>query len=364
MRQNPDPKQRRSVVTPDSFTVSPELVGLPLARPWRRALAMFLDLIGIALLARAGFVFLGIALAFTLWRASAPRTGLRRTALRVGAVALPLFVLAVANPFSGGGNEEPTDRADEWMDFRSIPDIIALETSTDSAAIDRAARNLTMRLATADIGESDREEIESALLEEVENAQARRILAGAFGARPPAETAPTDSVILDYAAAIEQGDTVAADSLSRAARDALAGERIRRLEQNEDELQERIEALQEERGGFTGFIRNVADDLGIGFGWGALYFTAFVTLWRGQTPGKRLLGVRVIRLDGRALGWWLSFERFGGYAASLSTGLLGFLQILWDHNRQGLHDKAVETVVIRDLPASLVAGEGWRHVSR
>jgi hypothetical protein len=250
------------------------------------------------------------------------------------------------------------------MDFRSIPDIIALETSTDSAAIDRAARNLTMRLATADIDESDREEIESALLEEVENAQARRILAGAFGARPPAETAPTDSVILDYAAAIEQGDTVAADSLSRAARDALAGERIRRLEQNEDELQERIEALQEERGGFTGFIRNVADDLGIGFGWGALYFTAFVTLWRGQTPGKRLLGVRVIRLDGRALGWWLSFERFGGYAASLSTGLLGFLQILWDHNRQGLHDKAVETVVIRDLPASLVAGEGWRHVSR
>jgi uncharacterized RDD family membrane protein YckC len=59
------------------------------------------------------------------------------------------------------------------------------------------------------------------------------------------------------------------------------------------------------------------------------------------------MGIRVIRLDGKPLGWWRSFERFGGYAASLSTGLLGFLQILWDRNRQGLHDKAVETVVIR-----------------
>ena len=40
-----------------------------------------------------------------------------------------------------------------------------------------------------------------------------------------------------------------------------------------------------------------------------------------------------------------SFERFGGYAASLSTGLLGFLQILWDRNRQGLHDKAAGSLV-------------------
>jgi uncharacterized RDD family membrane protein YckC len=94
------------------------------------------------------------------------------------------------------------------------------------------------------------------------------------------------------------------------------------------------------------FIRGIADDLGLGFGWGALYFTSFLALWGGQTPGKRLLGLRVIRLDGKPIGWWLAFERFGGYAASLSTGTLGFLQILWDRNRQGLHDKAAETVVI------------------
>ena len=42
-------------------------------------------------------------------------------------------------------------------------------------------------------------------------------------------------------------------------------------------------------------------------------------------------------------------ERFGGYAASVTLGLLGFAQILWDKNRQGFHDKIVETVVI-DAP--------------
>jgi len=59
------------------------------------------------------------------------------------------------------------------------------------------------------------------------------------------------------------------------------------------------------------------------------------------------MGIRVIRLDARPVGWWLAFERFGSYFASFSTGLLGFAQIFWDRNRQALHDKAVETVVIR-----------------
>ncbi|HUF11701.1 MAG TPA: RDD family protein, partial [Longimicrobiales bacterium] len=93
--------------------------------------------------------------------------------------------------------------------------------------------------------------------------------------------------------------------------------------------------------------------------WTAVYFTSFLALWQGQTPGKRMVGLRVIRLDGRPMTWWLAFERFGGYAASLSIGLLGFLQILWDRNRQGLHDKGVGTVVVRepDFRARMAARE-------
>jgi hypothetical protein len=48
------------------------------------------------------------------------------------------------------------------------------------------------------------------------------------------------------------------------------------------------------------------------------------------------------------LNWWLSFERAGGYAAGFATGLLGFAQIFWDPNRQAIHDKVSETIVIQD----------------
>jgi uncharacterized RDD family membrane protein YckC len=79
-----------------------------------------------------------------------------------------------------------------------------------------------------------------------------------------------------------------------------------------------------------------------------LYFTATVALWQGRTPGKRLLHIRVVRLNGKPIGWWAAFERFGGYAAGVATGLLGFAQIFWDKNRQAIHDKIAETAVVRD----------------
>ena len=71
-------------------------------------------------------------------------------------------------------------------------------------------------------------------------------------------------------------------------------------------------------------------------------------LWNGRTVGKRAFGIQVLRLDGKPITWWIAFERFGGYAAGLATGLLGFAQIYWDPNRQAIHDKIVGTVVIRE----------------
>ncbi|MEM7249412.1 MAG: RDD family protein, partial [Acidobacteriota bacterium] len=79
----------------------------------------------------------------------------------------------------------------------------------------------------------------------------------------------------------------------------------------------------------------------------ALYFTYFTAAFSGRTPGKWFFGMRVVQLDGQPLTWWRSFERFGGYAAGLATGLLGFAQVLWDRNRQGIQDKIAETVVLR-----------------
>ncbi|TRX57518.1 RDD family protein [Thalassomonas sp. M1454] len=92
--------------------------------------------------------------------------------------------------------------------------------------------------------------------------------------------------------------------------------------------------------------KGIFNDLGLGFGWAALYFTVFTSKWNGQTPGKRLFGIRVLQLDGTGLSLWDSFGRYGGYGAGLATGLLGFLQIYWDANRQAIQDKISATVVI------------------
>ncbi|MCA9739193.1 MAG: RDD family protein [Gemmatimonadetes bacterium] len=118
----------------------------------------------------------------------------------------------------------------------------------------------------------------------------------------------------------------------------------------EDDLTAARRALreQEEEGGLFGWLLSTVDELGLTFGWGALYFASLTTLMKGQTPGKRALGIRVIRLDGQPIGWFHAFERAGGYAAGVATGLLGFAQILWDPNRQGIHDKIVGTVVVRE----------------
>jgi hypothetical protein len=49
---------------------------------------------------------------------------------------------------------------------------------------------------------------------------------------------------------------------------------------------------------------------------------------------------------------WASFERAGGYAAGLFTGLMGYAQVYWDRNRQAIQDKISETVVVRDPGAT------------
>jgi len=70
---------------------------------------------------------------------------------------------------------------------------------------------------------------------------------------------------------------------------------------------------------------------------------------RGRTPGKFLFGIRIIRLDGKDIHIWQSFGRAGGYAASISTAGIGFLEAFWHPNRQTVHDRIAGTVVIRRI---------------
>ena len=86
--------------------------------------------------------------------------------------------------------------------------------------------------------------------------------------------------------------------------------------------------------------------LGLRFGWAIAYFSLLPFWWKGQTAGKRLFGLRVVELTGKPLGLMTCFGRYGGYAAGLATGGMGFLQVLWDPNRQAVEDKLAHTVVV------------------
>lgn len=107
-----------------------------------------------------------------------------------------------------------------------------------------------------------------------------------------------------------------------------------------------------------GQIKHWIDEIGLSYGWALLYFTLLPVAWPGQTAGKRLLGLRVVELTGKPLTLMTCFKRYGGYAAGMATGFMGFVQIFWDSNCQTIEDKTAHTVVI-DLrnPARLAVHE-------
>lgn len=87
------------------------------------------------------------------------------------------------------------------------------------------------------------------------------------------------------------------------------------------------------------------------------YPVGFEVLARGQTPGKKLLGLRVLRADGAPVGWsrstvrsllaFVDFMPFG-FAAGLAAMLLG-------KRCQRLGDLAAGTVVVHLAPAPAAA---------
>ena len=93
--------------------------------------------------------------------------------------------------------------------------------------------------------------------------------------------------------------------------------------------------------------------VGATLGWGIVYFSRLPAWWGGQTVGKKIVRIRVLELTGKPMTVMRCLKRYGGYggyAAGMATGGLGFAQMLWDPNRQTLQDKAAHTAVV-DLRA-------------
>lgn len=101
-----------------------------------------------------------------------------------------------------------------------------------------------------------------------------------------------------------------------------------------------------------GFIVGLVIDeqilgIGVGFILGILYNMYFWTQNNGQTPGKSMLGVRVVKTDGGKLNALDAIVRYVGYYINTILLLLGWLWAIPDPKNQGLHDKLAGTIVVK-----------------
>jgi uncharacterized RDD family membrane protein YckC len=85
-------------------------------------------------------------------------------------------------------------------------------------------------------------------------------------------------------------------------------------------------------------------------GWGLLVASYFALFWStaGQTPGMRLLGVRVRGPAGEPPSLARSLVRFVGLLLAIVPMFAGFLPVLFTERRRGLQDFLAGTVVVYD----------------
>jgi len=353
----------RSIVTPDAFDVSEEMLGLPLARPAQRGVAMLIDLVVIGLI--TAFVS---GWGYFLW----------------GVIGLVMLQMAFRTP-AGSWTQGQLGRVSAWM-FRGsvgclgvlillVVGLVWLGSRDDfrEAQIDRAIEGL------ADQG---------IRIEGVEDVDDLPELARQLeGLAPSASVAAVDSALTAEAAALEPSEVadalVALDgpdapdsvevaggripaevwrgALGARAIELFAADTVGTLERTVAQREDQVEELQgdlaaaeaEADTGFFAVVRDVFAQLGSAFGVWTLYFTVATVVLRGRTVGKLMTRIRVVRLDGEPLTWLPSLERAGGYAAGIATGLMGFMRVFWDRNRQCVHDRIVGTVVVVDGAAAI-----------
>ncbi len=399
----------RSVVTPDAFSVSENLLGLPLARPRTRLAAIAVDGLIIAVVSQLGWTVLGVLAAFYFFRMATRRSvgnALGRAAQYsmgcAGAFLLGITVIVatgvVQNLLSepGGGPSVNLQVAGVPVPAGGMGDAFALRSADDEEDAFAAATELARVVAARDVDRSGLEEMLEELVPEDASYDRTALIARVVEAAYPSEAVtPVDADAVDsglpdvplvealtrYAELLRgpEGPDLSAEEtelrseLERSIVQALAGDSLAALSAQVEALRADVDAEREdaraarraaqaasERRGFFAWIIDSADELGLGFGWGALYFSTILAWTNGLTPGKRLFGLRVVRLNGEPMSWLMAFERSGGYAAGFATGLLGFAHMLWDPNRMGIHDKIAETVVIKDarLPQGTSARGG------
>jgi len=87
------------------------------------------------------------------------------------------------------------------------------------------------------------------------------------------------------------------------------------------------------------------------------YYILFEGIWQGQTPGKRLVGIRVIEATGQPVGWSGVIIRNLIRTFDLGVFFVGLIPMLADKQERRFGDFAANTIVIRERKAGFIAPE-------
>jgi uncharacterized RDD family membrane protein YckC len=90
-----------------------------------------------------------------------------------------------------------------------------------------------------------------------------------------------------------------------------------------------------------------------------LYWTLFEVFWRGQTPGKRAMGIRIVRVDGAPIGIFESAVRnLLRYVDFLPVAYgIGIVVMLADSKHRRLGDLAAGTLALKEEKIDLAKYE-------
>ncbi len=341
-------EETKKILTPFAFNIDESLFGIPLAVPWRRGLALLIDFILIAILSGAPGELLAIVVAITFYRIGSSKSrktgkskGFRRMVFRFLGAFIIFVVLVDTLPTlfddSGAENNLATDASSiGWADgialgalstgaYQQISTSLCNESScwkselapfvVQLAELSKDEKTVKTLIDTMVATIDEKQKISKESEKELEQFFLNQYLV--LKANLDAEELINESDVQGKKAQI------------------VLGEDAKLKDEKDSVVYKGVE-----------WMKGLIEDLGLGFGWAAFYFTVLTSIWHGQTPGKKLFNIRVIQLDGTRLSMWDSFGRYGGYGAGLATGLLGFLQIYWDPNRQAIHDKISATIVI------------------
>lgn len=108
--------------------------------------------------------------------------------------------------------------------------------------------------------------------------------------------------------------------------------------------------------GANNLIWMFATAIGLYFAIALIYAPLFMAMMRGATPGKRICGIRVVREDGRELGFGWAFVREPIIKGVLINGIAGafflptvvnYLWPLWDRECRAGHDFLAKTRVVK-----------------